>query len=47
MDNHVIILNKKRKNIIGIGELLVGSNFIKNSKAGRIVKIYEKTKFSN
>jgi len=44
-NNHVIILDNKKKNIIGIGELLVGSNFIKNSKAGRIVKIYEKAQF--
>ncbi|MFX0041687.1 MAG: DUF5591 domain-containing protein [Candidatus Hodarchaeota archaeon] len=41
-NNHVIILDKMRNKIIGIGELLVGSNFIKNSKEGRIVKIYEK-----
>ncbi|MFX1315970.1 MAG: DUF5591 domain-containing protein [Promethearchaeota archaeon] len=41
-NNYVIILDKEKKNIIGIGKLLVGSNFIKNSKTGRIAKIYEK-----
>ncbi|UCD00557.1 MAG: DUF5591 domain-containing protein [Promethearchaeota archaeon] len=39
--NQVIILNKGRRKIIGIGELVVGSNFLRNSKSGRIVKINE------
>lgn len=41
-NNQVIILDKKKKNTIGIGKLIVGLNFIKNSKSGRIVNIYEK-----
>ncbi|UCC20432.1 MAG: DUF5591 domain-containing protein, partial [Promethearchaeota archaeon] len=40
-NNQVIILDKKKKNIIGSGWLIVGSNFIKNSRSGRIVKINE------
>jgi len=40
--NQVIILDKGKKKIIGSGELIVGSNFLKNSKSGRIVKINEK-----
>ena len=40
-NGQVIIVNKGRKEIIGSGELIVGSNFLKNSKNGRIVKIYE------
>ncbi|MFX1503271.1 MAG: DUF5591 domain-containing protein [Promethearchaeota archaeon] len=39
--SQVIILSKGKKEIIGSGELIVGSNFIKNSRNGRIVKIYE------
>ncbi len=40
--NQVVILDKGKKKIIGSGELIVGSNFLKNSKSGRIVKINEK-----
>ncbi len=40
--NHqVIILDKGKDKILGSGVLIVGSNFIKNSKSGRIVKINE------
>jgi len=39
--NQVVILDKNKRKIIGCGELIVGSNFLKNSKSGRIVKIYE------
>ncbi|MFW9872682.1 MAG: DUF5591 domain-containing protein, partial [Candidatus Thorarchaeota archaeon] len=41
-NNYVIIIDKEKSNIIGVGKLIVGSNFIKNSKSGRIVEIYEK-----
>jgi len=41
-NNHVIIIDKEQSNIIGVGKLIVGTNFIKNSKTGRIVEIYEK-----
>ncbi|MFX0005135.1 MAG: DUF5591 domain-containing protein [Promethearchaeota archaeon] len=40
-DNQVVILDKKKKKIVGSGELIVGSNFIRQSKSGRIVKINE------
>jgi archaeosine synthase len=40
--NQVFILDKGKKNIIGSGELIAGSNFLKNSKSGRIAKINEK-----
>ncbi len=39
--NQVVILEKGKKKVIGCGELIVGSNFLKNSKSGRIVKINE------
>ncbi len=38
---HVIILNEERKSVIGIGQLLVGTDYIKNTKSGRIAEIYE------
>jgi archaeosine synthase len=37
-NNQVMILDKTRKKVLRSGELIVGSNFIKNSKSGRIVK---------
>ncbi|MFX1256252.1 MAG: DUF5591 domain-containing protein [Promethearchaeota archaeon] len=40
-NNYVIILDQEKKNILGLGQLIVGSNYIKNSKTGRIAKIYE------
>ncbi len=39
--NQVVILDKKKEKVIGSGELIVGSNFIRKSKSGRIVKINE------
>ncbi|MFX0141472.1 MAG: hypothetical protein ACFFDN_47985, partial [Candidatus Hodarchaeota archaeon] len=41
-NNQVVILDKGKEKIIGSGELIVGSNFLKNSKSGRIVRINEK-----
>jgi archaeosine synthase len=41
-NNQVAILNKEMEKVIGSGMLYVGSNFIKNSKSGRIVKINER-----
>ena len=38
-----VIFDKNKEKIIGLGSLIVGSNFIKNSKTGRIVNVYEKT----
>ncbi|MFX1571066.1 MAG: DUF5591 domain-containing protein [Promethearchaeota archaeon] len=40
-NNQVIILDKSKNKILGSGKLIVGSNFIKNSKSGRIVEINE------
>ncbi|TFG30266.1 MAG: hypothetical protein EU532_01385 [Promethearchaeota archaeon] len=42
--NNVIILNKNKEKVIGMGHLIVGSNIIKNTKTGRVVNIYEKIK---
>jgi len=39
--NFVIILDNKKENIIGLGQLIIGSKYLKNSKNGRIVQIYE------
>lgn len=41
-DEITLILNKDKTEIIGMGQLFVSSNFIKNSKTGRIAKIYDK-----
>ncbi|MHA2049486.1 MAG: DUF5591 domain-containing protein [Promethearchaeota archaeon] len=38
----VIIIDNDQKRVIGVGKMIVGSNFIKNSKTGKIVEIYEK-----
>ena len=37
-------IDKLKSNIIGIGNLIVGGNFLKNSLSGRVVKITEKKK---
>ncbi|MFW9951055.1 MAG: DUF5591 domain-containing protein, partial [Candidatus Thorarchaeota archaeon] len=39
----VIILNKSKERVIGIGRLLIGSNYIKNTISGKIADIYEKS----
>jgi archaeosine synthase len=39
--SNIIILDQERRDVIGVGNLLVGSNYIKNSSTGRIAKIYE------
>ena len=41
-NNGVIIIDEEKKSVIGVGRMIVGSNFIKNSKTGKIVEIYEK-----
>ncbi|MHA1459657.1 MAG: PUA domain-containing protein, partial [Promethearchaeota archaeon] len=38
----VMIFDKNKERIIGLGSLIVGSNYIKNSKTGKIVNVYEK-----
>ena len=38
----VMIFDKNKEKIIGLGSLIVGSNYIKNSKTGKIVNVYEK-----
>jgi archaeosine synthase len=38
----VLILNKKKENVIGLGQLIIGKNFIRNSNSGKVVEIYEK-----
>ncbi len=41
-ENHVIVIDESKKNVIGVGQLVVGSNFIKNANSGRVAKIYER-----
>ncbi len=36
------IFEKNQEKFIGLGSLIVGSNYIKNSKTGKIVNVYEK-----
>ncbi|MFX1238251.1 MAG: DUF5591 domain-containing protein, partial [Promethearchaeota archaeon] len=43
-ESNVIVLDKEGKKVIGVGISLVGANFLKNSKIGRVVRIYEKIK---
>jgi archaeosine synthase len=38
----VLIFNKQEDKLIGLGNLIVGSNYIKNSKTGKILNVYEK-----
>jgi len=38
----VVIFDENKEKIIGLGSLIVGSNYIKNSKTGKIVNVYEK-----
>ncbi|MFW9821333.1 MAG: DUF5591 domain-containing protein [Candidatus Thorarchaeota archaeon] len=40
--NYAVIINKEKNEIIGAGKLIVGSNFIRNSKTGRVAEIVEK-----
>lgn len=42
-ENYVAVIDKERSNIIGVGKLVVGSNYLKNSKTGKVVEIYEKS----
>ena len=41
--NYVAVIDKLRNNIIGVGRLVVGVNYLKNSKTGKVVEIYEKS----
>jgi len=38
----ILIFDKNQEKLIGLGSLIVGSNYIKNSKTGKIVNVYEK-----
>jgi len=40
----VIVLNATKEKIVGMGTMLVGTEFIKNSKTGKIVDVYESRK---
>jgi len=37
-----LIFDENQEKLIGLGSLIVGSNYIKNSKTGKIVNVYEK-----
>jgi archaeosine synthase len=37
-----LIFDKNQDKLIGLGSMIVGSNYIKNSKTGKIVNVYEK-----
>ncbi|MFX1447635.1 MAG: DUF5591 domain-containing protein [Promethearchaeota archaeon] len=37
-----LIFDKNQEKLIGIGKMIVGSNYIRNSKTGKIVNVYEK-----
>ncbi|MHA1335395.1 MAG: DUF5591 domain-containing protein, partial [Promethearchaeota archaeon] len=39
---NIIIINKDKDKILGMGQLIVGTNSIINSKTGRVAEIYEK-----
>jgi len=38
----ILILDKNQERIIGLGSMIVGSSYIKNSKTGKIANVYEK-----
>ncbi|MBD3340400.1 MAG: hypothetical protein GF353_14895, partial [Candidatus Lokiarchaeota archaeon] len=40
----VIILNRSRSKVVAVGQMIVGSPYIKNTHRGRVAKIYEKIK---
>jgi archaeosine synthase len=42
--DNVIILDQHKKNVIGVGNMIVSSNYIRNSMTGRVAKIYERDK---
>jgi archaeosine synthase len=42
-NNYAFVLDKNRKKIIALVKMLVGSNYIKNTKSGRIADVYEKS----
>ena len=37
-----LIFDENQEKLIGLGSMIVGSNYIKNSKTGKIVDVYEK-----
>ena len=41
--DNVLIFDKNKEKIIGLGSLIVGSNYIKNTKTGRIADVYTKS----
>ena len=43
-EENVLILNNSMNEVIGLGKLKVGSNYVKNSNSGKIVDIYDKIK---
>ena len=40
-NDYVLILDNTKQNLIGLGQMIVGSDFLRNSKTGRIAKVYE------
>lgn len=43
-DDNICVFDKKKENIIALGNMIVGSEYIKNSSSGRVIKIYETNK---
>ena len=41
-NNQVFIYNKSKNDIIALGKLIVGTNFLNNSLTGRVAEIIEK-----
>jgi len=42
--DHVFILDEYKNEIIGLGQMIVGSKYLEKSKTGRVANIYEKIK---
>ncbi|MBD3195252.1 MAG: hypothetical protein GF317_09365 [Candidatus Lokiarchaeota archaeon] len=40
-DENVCIFNRSKDKIVAMGDMIVGSQFIKNSSSGKVVKLYE------
>jgi archaeosine synthase len=41
-ESFVAVIDNLKQNIIGVGRIVVGTNFLKNSNSGKVIEIYEK-----
>lgn len=41
-NNYALILDQTKDRVIGLAKLIIGSNYLKNSKSGRVATVYDK-----